>query len=227
MSFCDRADAGRRLAAELSRYKGEDVVVFALPRGGAPVAAPIAEALGAPIDLALVRKIGVPFQPELAMGAIADGATPVIVRNEDVIAMAGVSDAQFDEVCAREIAELDRRRRVYLGARKRPDPRGRVAIVIDDGIATGATTRAALRAVRARQPKKLVLAVPVAPSETLDALRSEVDEIVCLEAHRDFGAIGFFYADFRQISDDEVISIVDRLGAGRQPVDGKAPGPPS
>lgn len=211
MPFRDRSDAGRRLARALSAYKGQDAVVFALPRGGAPVAAVIAAELHAPLDLVLVRKIGVPYQPELAMGAIADGGEAVAVRNEDVIGLAGVSEEEFETVCAKERAEIERRRKLYLGARARPDAAGRVAIVVDDGVATGATTRAALRAVRALRPSKLVLAVPVAPTDTLEALREEADEIVCLEHYRDFGAIGFFYADFRQISDDEVIAALDRF----------------
>ncbi len=210
MSFYDRSDAGRRLAAELQHFRGEDVVVFALPRGGAPVAEPIATLLNAPLDLVLVRKIGVPFQPELAMGAVADGGNPVVVRNDDVIAMADVSEGEFQDVCARELEEIERRRRLYLGDRARPEAKGHVAIVVDDGVATGATTRAALRAVRARGPKKLVLAVPVAPPDTLESLAEEVDEIICLETPRAFGAIGFFYRDFRQISDEEVIEILDR-----------------
>ncbi len=210
MSFYDRTDAGRRLAAELQKFKGEDVVVFALPRGGAPVAEPIATSLDAPLDLVLVRKIGVPFQPELAMGAVADGGDPVVVRNDDVIAMTDVSEQEFQEVCARELEEIERRRQLYLGNRARPEANGHVAIVVDDGVATGATTRAALRAVRARGPKKLVLAVPVAPPDTLESLAPEVDEIICLETPRAFGAIGFFYRDFRQISDEEVIDILDR-----------------
>lgn len=213
MPFLNRDDAGRRLAAALEKYKGEDVVVFALPRGGAPVAAPIATSLDAPLDLVLVRKIGVPFQPELAMGAVADGGAAVIVRNDDVIAMADVSEREFEDVCAREREEIERRRRLYLGGRPHPEARGRVAIVVDDGIATGATTRAALRAVRAREPRKLVLAVPVGPTETLDSLRPEVDEIICLEAYENFGAIGFFYRDFRQIGDEEVIEILNKCGS--------------
>jgi len=217
MTFYDRTEAGERLATELEKYKGEDVVVFALPRGGCPVAAPIAHALDAPIDLVLVRKIGVPFQPELAMGAVADGGEPVVVRNDDVVTMAGVNETQFQKVLDHELEEIERRRSLYLGARPRAEARGRIAIVVDDGIATGATTRAALRAVRARNPKKLVLAAPVAPTDTLEALRFEADEIVCLEARRDFGAIGFFYADFRQISDEEVIAILDQFGSDRGP----------
>ena len=159
MPFRDRAEAGRRLAKALKHYEGSKAVVLALPRGGAPVAAVIAIALHAPLDLILVRKIGVPFQPELAMGAIADAGKTIIVRNEDVIAATGVSEAEFDVVRDRELREIERRRGLYLGGRERPEVSGRVAIVVDDGIATGATTRAALRAVRARGPKKLVLAV--------------------------------------------------------------------
>lgn len=212
MPFRDREDAGRRLAAELARFKGQDVVVYALPRGGAPVAAPVAAALDAPLDLVLVRKIGVPSQPEFAMGAVADGGAAVVARNEDVIRMVGVGDAEFDAALRKQLAEIERRRKLYLGDRPRPDVRGRVAIVVDDGVATGATTRAALRAVRAMGPAKLVLAIPVAPTEALPALRAEVDELVCLEDHEVFGAVGFFYRDFRQIEDEEVIDILDRRG---------------
>jgi putative phosphoribosyl transferase len=216
MSFTDRNDAGVRLAAALARYKSDDCVVFALPRGGVPVAAPVAEALAAPLDLALVRKIGVPLQPELAMGAVADSGKPVVVRNEDVIALTGVSEVEFNEVCARECVELERRRQRYLQGRPRAEAKGRVAIVVDDGVATGATTRAALRAVRARGPKKLILAVPVAPTETLAQLRADADEIICLEAFDYFSAIGCYYADFRQIEDAEVIALLDRYGRSAQ-----------
>jgi putative phosphoribosyl transferase len=213
MSFYNRSEAGRRLAARLLKFKGEDVVLFALPRGGVPVAAEIAPALDAPLDLVLVRKIGVPFQPELAMGAVADGGTPITVRNDDVIAMAGVGEEDFEAVRQQELAEIERRRRRYLGGRPRPEVAGRVAVLVDDGVATGATTRAALRAVRARSPGKLVLAVPVAPTDALPTLEAEADEVICLEAHRDFGAIGFFYRDFRQVEDQEVIAMLDRFGA--------------
>ena len=211
MPFRNRADAGRRLAAALAGYKNERPVVLALPRGGVPVAAEIAAAINAPLDLELVRKLGVPVQPELAMGAVVDGSSPIIVRNEDVIRLTGVSEEEVQAVCAEELAEIERRRQRYLGTRARVDPAGRVAIVVDDGIATGATTRAALRALRLRGPKKLILAVPVAPTETLAAMREEADEVVCLEDYADFGAIGFFYADFRQTSDSEVIAALARF----------------
>lgn len=213
MAFLDRAEAGRRLCDALTEFEGQDAVVFALPRGGVPVAAPIAQMLKAPLDLVLVRKIGVPYQPELAMGAVADGGKPVIVRNDDVIALSGVSETRFVRECAEQCAEIERRRRLYLGGRPRAEAKGRVAIVVDDGIATGATTRAALRAVRAREPKKLVLAVPVAPTEAVDALRADVDQLICLEAHDYFSGVGCYYRDFRQIDDDEVIALLDRYGA--------------
>jgi predicted phosphoribosyltransferase len=211
MPFRNRADAGRKLAARLAAYKDERPVVLALPRGGVPVAAEVAAALGAPLDLVLVRKLGVPVQPELAMGAVVDGDAPIVVRNEDVIRLTGVTEEEVQAVCAEELAEIERRRERYLGTRARVDIAGRVAIVIDDGIATGATTRAALRALRRRGPKKLILAVPVAPTETLAAMREEADEVVCLEDYADFGAIGFFYADFRQTSDSEVIAALARF----------------
>lgn len=211
MSFQDRRQAGQKLAATLASYKDQRVVVLALPRGGVPVAAEIAAALHAPLDLVLVRKIGVPQQPELAMGAIVDGDTPLLVRNEDVIAATGISQEDFNAVCAEELAEIERRRRRYLGGRERVDVTGRIAIVVDDGVATGATTRAALRATRLRKPRKLVLAIPVAPTESLAAMRAEADEVVCLEDHELFGAIGYYYGDFHQISDHEVITTLARF----------------
>lgn len=213
MTFKDRGDAGRRLAAALGSYKKEHPLILALPRGGVVVAAQVAAALHAPIDLILVRKIGVPLQPELAMGAIVDGDAPLIVRNEDVIRIAGITEAEFKSVCESELAEIERRRRRYLGSRERLDIGGRVAIVIDDGIATGATTRAALLAARARGPRKLILAVPVAPKDTLTRMRELVDDVVCLEPQDELGAIGCFYSDFRQTSDREVIEILARCSA--------------
>ena len=214
MSFRDRRQAGQELAAALAGYKDQRVVVLALPRGGVAVAAEIAAALRAPLDLVPVRKVGLPQQPEL-MGAIVDGAKPLVVRNEDVIAAAGISQEEFDSVCVEELAEIERRRRRYLGGGARIDVTGRIAIVVDDGIATGATTRAALRATRRRQPSKLVLAIPVAPTESLVAMHQEADEVVCLEDHELFGAIGHYYGDFHQISDEEVVTTLARFAEQR------------
>jgi len=211
MPFHDRSDAGRQLARVLAIYKHQRPVVLALPRGGVPVAAEIANALHAPLDLILVRKIGLPFQPELAMGAVVDGDAPLIVRNDDVIRLSGVDESTFKAVCERELAEIERRRQRYLGDRQRIDLTGRVAIVIDDGVATGATTRAALRAARMRQPSKLVLAVPVGPTQTIVELSKEADDIVCLEEYEQFGAIGIYYSDFAQTPDREVIDAIRRF----------------
>lgn len=211
MPFKDRSDAGRKLAKALVQYKDQEPVILALPGGGVPVAAEVAAVLKAPLDLILVRKIGVPFQPELAMGAVVDGDTPLVVRNEDVIGITGIDEFAFKAVCDGELAEIERRRRRYIGDRQRVEVSGRTAIVIDDGVATGATTRAALRATRMRNPKRLVLAVPVAPTDTIAALRSEVDDVVCLEDYEFFGAIGAYYANFTQVSDQEVIEILKRF----------------
>jgi predicted phosphoribosyltransferase len=208
MPFVNRVEAGRLLAKALAAYKGQHLIVLALPRGGVPVAAEIATALGAPLDLILVRKIGVPSQPELAMGAVVDGGAPITVRNDDVIRLTGVTEEEFAAVRAEQLAEIERRRVKYLGNRAHPDVAGRVAIVVDDGVATGATTRAALQATRMRKPSKLVLAVPVAPTDSLANLRELADDVVCLEDHEMFGAIGLYYSDFRQVSDDEVIKLL-------------------
>jgi putative phosphoribosyl transferase len=211
MPFKDRTDAGRKLAKALAAYKGHKAVILALPRGGVPVAAEVAAALHAPLDLILVRKIGVPMQPELAMGAVVDGRTPIVVRNDDVIAVAGVDEAEFKAICDSELAEIERRRQRYLGDGERADVAGRTVIVIDDGVATGATTRAALRAIRMRNPAKLILAVPVAPTDNLAALRGDADEVVCLEDHEFFGAIGAYYANFDQVADEDVIALLKRF----------------
>src|SRR3974377_1027045 len=146
MSFNERSEAGRKLAQALTAYKDQHPVILALPRGGVPVATEVAAALHAPLDLILVRKIGVPIQPELAMGAVVDGGAPVIVRNEDVIQAAGIDETEFKAICESELAEIERRHQRYLGSRERVDVNGRIAIVIDDGVATGATTRAGMRA---------------------------------------------------------------------------------
>ena len=218
MPFKNRSDAGRKLAKALAAYKERQPIILALPRGGVPVAAEVCAVLRAPLDLILVRKIGVPFQPELAMGAVVDGGAPSVVRNEDVIQIANIDEGTFNAICDNELAEIERRRRQYLGTRERVEIAGRTAIVIDDGLATGATMRAALRATRARRPQKLVLAVPVAPTTTLAELRCEADDVICLEDHQFFGAIGAYYVNFRQVSDQEVIDLLKQVsGVGLKP----------
>ena len=213
MIYENRSDAGKRLTRELAAYKGQRPIILALPRGGVAVAAEVARALDAPLDLVLVRKLGVPMQPELAMGAIVDGAEPYIVRNEDILSLLALPEGEFERICERELAEIERRRKLYLRNRPRADVKGRTVIVVDDGIATGATTRAALRAIRKKGPQKLVLAVPVAPTSTVHELSGEADEIVCLQQHEPFYAIGLYYADFHQVGDQEVVGILSELRA--------------
>lgn len=189
------------------------MVVLALPRGGVPIGAEIARVLGAPLDLLLVRKIGAPWQPELAVAAIVDGIPPDIVIDEETSAMTGV-DRDYIEAQARlELQEIERRRSVYLAGRTPVPVEGATVIVVDDGIATGTTVRAALKALRRRHPARLVLAVPVAPSDTLAALSAEVDEIVCLEQPYPFHAIGLHYVDFHQVGDDEVVAALEAASA--------------
>lgn len=211
--FSDRRDAGRRLARLLRDYADEKPVVLALPRGGVPVAAPVAIAFGAPLDVVVVRKLGVPGQPELAMGAVVEAGRPVTIRNEAIIRVAHVSEVEFDEVRAAELAEARRRRELYVGRGRRLSLKGRAVIVIDDGIATGASMRAAVKAVRKQQPARLVVAVPVAARTSLEALRGEVDDIVCVDVRDDLRAIGVYYDDFEQVSDDEVIAALRSVNA--------------
>ena len=208
MRFRNRSHAGQKLAEVLLRYKGQNPVVMALPRGGVPVAAEVAQALKAPLGIILVRKIGAPMQPELALGAVVDGHDPVVVRNSDIIAWTGTSDAKFQRLCAHELAEIERRRDIFLGKRVPIKPDGRVVIVIDDGIATGATMRVALRAMRMHNPKKLVLAAPVASKAALSDLRELADDIVALTSLEPVGAVGYFYDDFEQLSDSDVTEIL-------------------
>lgn len=214
--FLNRRDAGRQLAAALGAYRGEDALVLALPRGGVPVAAEIAAALDAELDILLVRKLGFPFEPEFAMGAIADAPEPIIVRNEAEIRASGVTEAAFEAVCTQERAELARRRALYVGDRKHARVAGRTVILVDDGVATGATVKAAIIALKRMQPARLILAVPVGAPDVIAALRREVDELVCLATPHPFGAIGYFYDDFGQIPDADVIDALARsAGPGR------------
>ncbi|MFH9348902.1 phosphoribosyltransferase family protein [Kitasatospora sp. NPDC017646] len=205
-NFTDRTDAGRQLAARLAHLAGRDTVVVALPRGGVPVAAEVATALGAPLDICVIRKLGVPYQPELAMGAIGEGGVRVL--NEQVLRLARVGDDQLAEVERRERTELARRARRYRGDRPAADLRGRTVVVVDDGIATGSTAKAACRIVRARGAARVVLAVPVAPRDWTDRLAEVADELVCVDTPSPFFAIGEFYTDFSQTGDDEVLRLL-------------------
>jgi predicted phosphoribosyltransferase len=211
MRFADRADAGRRLAQALRSYCDRDPVVLALPRGGLPVAAEIASALAAPLDVVLVRKIGVPWQPELAMGALVEGDDPIVARNEAVIKAAAIDQRAFAAATERARAELEGARRRLIGDRPREAIADRAAILVDDGVATGATARAALLSIRSRGAKTLTLAVPVASAEALAALRREVDDLVCLEKPARFGAVSAFYVDFLQVEDEEAVAILARF----------------
>jgi predicted phosphoribosyltransferase len=213
MTFNDRREAGRKLAEALRHYRGKDAVVLALPRGGVPVAAEVAASLDAPLDLLLVRKVGVPWQPELAMGAVIDGEKPITVRNDDIIGLASVTDADFEAAAQAELEEIERRRKRYIGDRPRAAIKDHVAIIVDDGIATGATVRAAIRGLKRKNPEKVVLAVPVAPPSTVEELRDEVDELVCLEAPEMFRAISLYYRAFEQVNDAEVTRILDSARA--------------
>ena len=208
MLFKDRTDAGKQLAAALKGLKGKDCVVLALPRGGVPVAAEVAQALEAPLDLLMVRKIGAPRQPELAIGSVIDGGTPIIVQDRELIRLTGTSSKEFDEICADELAEIERRHSFYLGNRPAPSLTGRIAIVVDDGLATGNTMRAALQAARLRRPAVLIMAIPVAPSGTADEFRNLADHVVCLAMPEPFGAVGYFYDNFLPTSDAEVVQLM-------------------
>ena len=211
MRFADRADAGRRLAERLAAYRDRDPLILALPRGGLPVAAEIAAKLQAPLDVVVARKIGVPGQPELAMGALVDLDAPIVVRNAPVIRAARIDAKTFESARLRALAELEAARRRLVGVRPRAEIAGRVVILVDDGVATGATARAALQALRQRHPQCLTLAVPVAPAEVAAALSREVDDFVCLETPTRFGAVSGFYVRFAQVDDDEAAAILARF----------------
>lgn len=208
--FLDRREAGKQLAERLFGFKDKHPIVLALPRGGVPVAFEIARALAAPLDLVLVRKIGAPQQEELAIGAIADGANPELVTDPMLIADLDVTPEYLEQARSAALREIERRGRAWLGDRPSVDVTGRTAIVVDDGIATGATMKAALRATRRRKPAYLVLAVPVAPPHTIEELRQEADEVICLAAPEDFFAVGQFYSWFPQLRDEEVAALLEQ-----------------
>ncbi len=207
-TFRDRREAGRALAAEMASYRDKDgVLVFGLARGGVPVAWEIAAALRAPLDVFLVRKLGVPRWSELAMGALASGGR--VVMNDNVVVSLHITDEQVREVIASETAELARREEAYRGGRPIADARGKIVILADDGIATGASMLAAVRAVRAAGPQSIVVAVPVGPESTCHELAQEADEVVCSTMPPGFEAVGQVYADFHQVSDDEVRGLLN------------------
>lgn len=213
-AFEDRADAGRRLADRLTHLKDETPIVLALPRGGVPVAFEVASELKAPLDVVLVRKIGAPGHKELGIGAVVDGPQPHIVLNEEIVRALRPGEAYIQAESARELAEIERRRELYRPGRPPLSVEGRTVIVVDDGIATGGTVKAVLSALRQSRPKKLVLAVPVAPADTVAGLGPLADEIVVLAMPEPFYAVGAFYVDFAQTGDEEVIELLRRsLGA--------------
>ena len=211
--FADRADAGRQLAGALLHLKPDRPVVLALPRGGVPVGYEVARILEAPLDLLLVRKIGVPGYPELAAGAVLDGEHPHLVLNPDVATMAGVDARYIAEQEAIKLQEIEDHRALYLRGRRQPPLAGRTVVVVDDGVATGATMKAAIDALRDTAVRRVVVAVPVAPPEAAEALRAMADELVCLATPPMFRAVGQFYRDFQQTTDEEVITLLDRASA--------------
>lgn len=215
--FSSREDAGRQLATRLKSLGLVDPVVVALPRGGVPVAAEVARELKAPLDVILVRKIGVPWQPELAAAAIVDGERPDLVLNHRVMDALAITEADIESAIPPQIKEIERRRKLYIGERRPIPVQGRTVIVVDDGIATGTTARAALQALRRRGPKTLILAVPVGATDSLAELEQDADSVICLERPAHFNAIGQFYADFHQLSDDEVIKAFGTAPHGPKP----------
>lgn len=208
MIFEDRRDAGRQLAQRLALYQDEQPLVFGLPRGGVIVAYEVARALKAPLDVLVARKLGAPMQPELGIGAIAPGGVRVL--DERTVRYLGIRSEQVEETIQRESAEMERRLHLYRRDRPFPDVNGQTVIVVDDGLATGVTARAAVRSIRLQHPRRTVLAAPVCAAESVASFRSEVDEVVCLESPLDFRAVGLWYRNFDQTTDEEVIALLER-----------------
>lgn len=208
MIFADRAEAGRLLAERLADMQLQRPLVLALPRGGVPVGAEIAKRLQAPLDVVFVRKLGAPDQPELAVGAVADGAEPEIVLNSELVAMLGLDEDYISAAARRELAVIGQRRREWAALRPAVEPAGRSLVVVDDGVATGMTMQAALRQMKRRKPARLIAAAPVASREAVAMLRREADDVVCLSSPRRFGSVGAFYRCFVQVTDDEVAALL-------------------
>lgn len=212
--FADRVDAGRKLARAIEREDFADPVVMALPRGGVPVAYEVAAHLGAPLELLIVRKIGAPGQAEFGLGALVDGEVPQLVLNNEAMRLVRPSEAYVEAETERQRLELTRRRALYLGDRPRVSPKGRNVIVVDDGIATGGTAKAAIQALRKEGAAALMLAVPVAPPSAISSLRREVDRIVCLASPSPFHAVSIYYNDFEQTTDAEVVALLREARGG-------------
>lgn len=213
--FRDRREAGRRLADRLKPLLPESAacVVLGLPRGGVPVASEVASVLGAPLDVLLVRKLGAPFQPELAIGAVVDGDAPEVILNQDIIQDLGLSQSEIEAESSRQLGVIATRRKIYRADRAPLPLEGTSVIVVDDGAATGATLRVALKGVRRRRPQRIIAAVPVASTSALELLRAEADEVVCVRAPEHFGAVGYYYRDFSEVTDDDVMAFLRNPGA--------------
>ena len=207
--YRDRTEAGKELAQSLYKYKGEDLIILAIPRGGVVVAKEVAEALDAPMDLIIPRKIGAPSNKELAIGAVVDRDHAIIDR--ELAARLNVSDEYLRREIDRQVDEIKRRRLMYMGSQEESDLKDKVAILVDDGLATGSTAKAAIKLVRSMKPKKLIIAIPVGPKDTVALLENMVDEVICLDSPASFYAVGQVYEDFEQVTDDEVVVVLSSL----------------